>query len=102
MIYSRMTGFYTQGCITGLAMNNEQLTQILQDAFPSAEVVVSGQAGKFDLRIVDDQFEGKRTVARQQAVYAPLNSYIASGEVHAVTIRAMTKDEWRKASLFGA
>ncbi|MEW7966317.1 BolA family iron metabolism protein IbaG, partial [Acinetobacter baumannii] len=24
------------------------------------------------------------------------------GEVHAVTIRAMTKDEWRKASLFGA
>ncbi|KAA5681198.1 BolA family transcriptional regulator, partial [Klebsiella pneumoniae] len=22
--------------------------------------------------------------------------------VHAVTIRAMTKDEWRKASLFGA
>ncbi|KKC42245.1 hypothetical protein UC75_17770, partial [Acinetobacter sp. V2] len=25
-----------------------------------------------------------------------------SGEVHAVTIRAMTKDEWRKASLFGA
>ncbi|MEX7542702.1 BolA family iron metabolism protein IbaG, partial [Acinetobacter baumannii] len=35
-------------------------------------------------------------------VYAPLNTYIASGEVHAVTIRAMTKDEWRKASLFGA
>ena len=65
-------------------------------------VAVSGQAGKFDLRIVDDQFDGKRTITRQQAVYAPLNSYIASGEVHAVTIRAMTKDEWRKASLFGA
>ncbi|HFG6876058.1 TPA: BolA family iron metabolism protein IbaG [Acinetobacter baumannii] len=83
-------------------MNSEQLTQIIKKAFPEAEVVVSGQAGKFDLRIVDDQFEGKRTVARQQAVYAPLNTYIASGEVHAVTIRAMTKDEWRKASLFGA
>jgi len=85
------------------AMNSEQLTEILQAAFPEAEVAVSGQAGKFDLRIVDDQFEGKRTIARQQAVvYAPLNTYIASGEVHAVTIRAMTKDEWRKASLFGA
>ncbi|ENW02523.1 MULTISPECIES: BolA family iron metabolism protein IbaG [Acinetobacter] len=83
-------------------MNIEQLTQILKEAFPEAEVAVSGQAGKFDLRIVDDQFEGKRTVTRQQAVYAPLNSYIASGAVHAVTIRAMTKDEWRKASLFGA
>ncbi|MDM1246855.1 BolA family iron metabolism protein IbaG [Acinetobacter sichuanensis] len=83
-------------------MNSEQLTEILKAAFPDAEVAVSGQAGKFDLRIVDDQFEGKRTVARQQAVYQPLNSYIASGEVHAVTIRAMTKEEWRKASLFGA
>ncbi|MDM1758876.1 MULTISPECIES: BolA family iron metabolism protein IbaG [Acinetobacter] len=83
-------------------MNSEQLTEILKAAFPDAEVAVSGQAGKFDLRIVDEQFEGKRPVARQQTVYQPLNSYIASGEVHAVTIRAMTKEEWRKASMFGA
>ena len=83
-------------------MNSEQLTEILKAAFPDAEVAVSGQAGKFDLRIVDNQFEGKRPVPRQQAVYTPLNSYIASGEVHAVTIRAMTKEEWRKASMFGA
>lgn len=83
-------------------MNSEQLTEILKAAFPNADVAVSGQAGKFDLRIVDDIFEEKRPVARQQAVYAPLNDYIASGAVHAVTIRAMTKEEWRKASLFGA
>ena len=51
-------------------MNNEQLTEILKAAFPEADVAVSGQGGKFDLRIVDDQFEGKRPVARQQAVYA--------------------------------
>ena len=81
-------------------MNTDQLTQILKDAFPEADIAVSGQAGKFDLRIVDDQFEGKRTITRQQAVYAPLNSYIASGEVHAVTIRALTKEEWRKSSFF--
>jgi acid stress-induced BolA-like protein IbaG/YrbA len=83
-------------------MNNEQLAEILEAAFPEADVAVTGQSGKFDLRIVDDQFEGKRPVARQQAVYAPLNAHIASGAVHAVTIRAMTKEEWRKASLFGA
>ncbi len=61
-------------------MNSEQLTQILKEAFPVAEVAVSGQAGKFDLRIVDDQFEGKRTVARQQLVYAPLNTYLQVGK----------------------
>lgn len=83
-------------------MDTQQLTLILQAAFPQADVFVSGQGGKFDLRIVDDRFEGQRTLVRQQAVYAPLNRYIASGELHAVTIRAMTKEEWRKASLFGA
>lgn len=82
-------------------MDSEQLAALLKAAFPEADVVVTGQAGKFDLRIVDAQFEGKRPVARQQAVYAPINQYIASGEVHAVTIRAMTPEEWRKASLFG-
>lgn len=82
-------------------MSPEQLTELLKAAFPNAEIAVSGQAGKFDLRIVDAQFEGIRTVARQQAVYAPLNEHIASGVVHAVTIRAMTPEEWRKASLFG-
>ncbi len=40
-------------------MNSEQLTEILKAAFPEAEVAVSGQGGKFDLRIVDEQFEGK-------------------------------------------
>ena len=82
-------------------MDSEQLAALLKAAFPEADIAVTGQAGKFDLRIVDVQFEEKRPVARQQAVYAPINQYIASGEVHAVTIRAMTPEEWRKASLFG-
>ena len=76
-------------------MNSEQLTQILKEAFPEAEVAVRAS---WEIRpsIVDDQFDGKRTITRQQAVYAPLNSYIASGEVHAVTIRAMTKTNGAK------
>ena len=83
-------------------MNSEQLLALLQAAFPQAEVNVTGQAGKFDLRIVDTVFEGMRPVARQQTVYAPINEHIASGAVPAVSIRAMTPEEWRKASLFGA
>lgn len=82
-------------------MTPEILLAVIQQAFPSADVAVTGQGGKFDVRVVDDQFDGKRQLARQQAVYQPLNSYIASGEVHAVTIRALTVEEWRKASLFG-
>ena len=82
-------------------MNSETLASLLQAAFPDAQIAVTGEGSKFDLRIVDARFEGIRPVARQQAVYAPLNEHIASGVVHAVTIRALTPEEWRKASLFG-
>ncbi len=82
-------------------MNSEILAGVLQAAFPDAQVAVTGEGSKFDLRVVDILFDGMRPVARQQAVYAPLNEHIASGVVHAVTIRALTPEEWRKASLFG-
>ena len=82
-------------------MTAEQISQLLQQAFPQADITVTGQAGKFDLRIVDAGFEGLRTITRQQQVYAPLNAEIASGAIHAVTIRALTPEEWRKAALFG-
>nr|HQV24026.1 BolA family transcriptional regulator [Agitococcus sp.] len=31
----------------------------------------------------------------------PLNEHIASGAIHAVTMRTLTPEEWRKAKLFG-
>ena len=82
-------------------MNSEHIAALLQAAFPNAQIEVTGQAGKFDLKIVDDQFANLRPVARQQAVYVPLNDDIASGAIHAVSIRALTVEENRKASLFG-
>ncbi|MEC7118883.1 MAG: BolA family iron metabolism protein IbaG [Pseudomonadota bacterium] len=82
-------------------MNSEIITGLLQSAFPDADIAVSGEGSKYELRIVDARFDGMRPVARQQAVYAPLNEHISSGAIHAVSIRAMTPEEWRKASLFG-
>ena len=99
--YSKLCGLVMNE-LEPSTMNTEQLKSLLAQAFPDADIAVTGEAGKFDLRIVDTGFEGKRTVARQQAVYAPINEHIASGAVHAVTIRAMTPEEWRKVSMFGA
>lgn len=92
---------FNVGHLQETAMNSEQLNQILQQTFTQADIHVTGDSGKYELRIVDDIFEGKRTVERQKMVYQLLNDYITSGAVHAVTIRAMTKEEWRKVSVFG-
>ena len=82
-------------------MNAAEITALLQTVFPQADLQVTGDGGKFEVRMVDAAFEGLRTVQRQQKVYAVLNDAITSGAVHAVTIRAMTPEEGRQAALFG-
>ena len=49
-------------------MNAQDLITLLQPHFPSGKIEAANQGNKFDVRVVDDSFEGKRAVARQQAV----------------------------------
>ncbi len=47
------------------------------------------------LTIVSAEFEGLTPVKKQQRVYQCLNEKIASGEIHAVNIRALTPSQWQ-------
>lgn len=68
---------------------------ILQNHFKNAiKTDAVNQGNKFEVLIVDDVFEGKRLVARQQMIYALFNEYIASGQIHALTIHALTASEY--------
>lgn len=82
-------------------MTPELLKQQLQTTFSNAKITTTGEGNKFDVRIISDCFAGKRPVARQQAVYAVINNAIASGDIHAVNIQALTVEEWEKQSRFG-
>lgn len=83
-------------------MTNDEIRALLAAAFPEAdEIQVTGEGAKYTVTVVSERFATMRPVAKQQAVYAPLNPHIASGEIHAVTMRLFTREEWRKAKLFG-
>ncbi|MEJ6069461.1 BolA/IbaG family iron-sulfur metabolism protein, partial [Psychrobacter sp. 16-Bac2893] len=53
-----------------MSMNADDLIAFLQTYFPDAFIQAANQGTKFDVRVVDASFEGKRAVQRQQAVYA--------------------------------
>ena len=71
----------------------EDIEARLRDALGEAEVAVDGDGNRFVIDVVSDDFEGLSRVKRQQAVYAAIQDLIASGAIHAVTIRAATKAE---------
>ena len=75
-------------------MNADDLIDFLQPHFPEAFIQAANQGNKFDVRVVDASFEGKRMVQRQQSVYALVNGFIASGDIHAMNIQALTPQEW--------
>lgn len=83
-------------------MTPQAIHEVLAAHFPEARhLAVTGEGGKYTVTLVLDQFEGQRALLRQQAIYAPLQAHIASGAIHAVTMRAHSPEEWRKISLFG-
>lgn len=71
----------------------DDLKSRLEEAFTDAEVAVAGEGNRFEIHVVAAAFEGLNRVRRQQAVYAVIGDLIASGAIHAVSIRASTPDE---------
>lgn len=75
-------------------MNADDLINALRPHFANAQIQAVNQGNKFEVLIVDESFEGKRLVQRQQAVYAVANPFIQSGAMHALTIHALTPTEY--------
>lgn len=74
-------------------MTANDLKKLVEANFANATVEVTGEGANYTVNIVSDVFESKRAVQRQQMVYAVLNDFIASGEIHAVTMNLKTVTE---------
>ena len=71
----------------------EEIESRLAQRFEQADAVVSGAGNRIDIEVISPDFADMRPVKRQQAVYATIADLIASGAIHAVTIKAMTPAE---------
>lgn len=56
-------------------------------------VEVAGDGYHFEATVVSELFEGKRPVARQQMVFATVKDDIASGDLHALSLKTLTPAE---------
>lgn len=65
----------------------------LRSGFEDAEIHLDLQGNKAQVDIVSQLFAGKTRVQRSKLVYQAIDGFIRSGELHAVTIRAQTREE---------
>ena len=72
------------------------ITKVLSDGIEYDKLTVEGSESKYEVNIVSDVFDNKSTIQRHKIIYALLDSYIKTGEIHALTIKAMTLSESEK------
>lgn len=81
-------------------MNNEEIAEMLTKELSLQEVKVKSEGTHFQIIAIDDCFDEMSRVKRQQFVYAPLSELIASGTIHAVTIKTFSPAQWQRDKLF--
>lgn len=74
-------------------MDTAAIERLLRSSFPDCDIELAAEGNKISLVIVSDDFEGLNQVKRQQKVYGALNERIQSGEIHAVSMRTLTRQE---------
>ena len=74
-------------------MDCEEIANLLRAKLPDCEITVSGGGGKFLVTATGAAFAGLNAVKRQQKVYAILNEHIASGAIHAVSMKLKAPDD---------
>jgi len=78
-------------------MDPSEVTKLIEAGFDGAIVkIMSNDNTHYEALVVAKEFAGKRPLARHQLVYECLGSLMGN-EIHAMSIKAMTPEEWRAA-----
>ena len=79
-------------------MDPTEVSRLIEAGMPQAKVSVrSDDNTHFEALVVCGSFEGKRPIARHQLIYQCLGKLMGN-EIHAMSIRAFTPDEWSESS----
>jgi len=77
-------------------VDSAKVQQILEQALNLEEIHVKGEGSRYEVVAVDASFDGMSRVKKQQLIYAPLMEYIQRNDIHAVSIKAYSPEEWAR------
>lgn len=75
-------------------MHPEQIKQLILAGLACEHLSVDDDGHHFDAVVVSAEFAGKNRVQRQQRVYQTLRERLDTGELHALSFKTYTPQEW--------
>jgi acid stress-induced BolA-like protein IbaG/YrbA len=76
-------------------MTADELKNIISTHLKCEHIELEGDGQHWYATIVSDEFEGKRLIQRHKLVYATLGEKIQTNEVHALSMKTYTPQEWQ-------
>ncbi|MBK2125342.1 BolA family protein [Fangia hongkongensis] len=78
-------------------MTANELKTLIESSLPNTTALVESPDNvHFEATIISESFNGVISkVKQQQMVYALINDYIASGELHAIAMKTYTPEKWQ-------
>jgi acid stress-induced BolA-like protein IbaG/YrbA len=78
-------------------MHPDQIKQLILAGMACDHLELDGDGHHFEAVVVSAEFAGKNRVQRQQRVYQTLSDKLATGELHALSFKTLTPEEWSAA-----
>lgn len=76
-------------------MQTTAVADLIRAGMPDAEVEVTGDGSHFEAVVVSEAFEGLTPIKKQRLVMDTVREQIASGELHALSIKTLTPAQLR-------
>jgi len=75
-------------------MHPDQIKELILAGMSCDHLSLDGDGQHFEALVVSAEFVGKSRVQRQQRVYQTLKEKLATGELHALSFKTLTPEEW--------
>lgn len=75
-------------------MHPDQIKELIRAGMSCEHLALDGDGQHFEALVVSAEFIGKSRVQRQQHVYRTLKEKLATGELHAISFKTLTPEEW--------
>jgi BolA protein len=74
-------------------MTEDDIVSRVHTLHPNAVIDVAGADCSFELCVISDDFTGKNTLERQRPILALFKDDLATGRLHALSVKARTPAE---------
>jgi acid stress-induced BolA-like protein IbaG/YrbA len=77
-------------------MEIAEVRSLIETGLPDCQLSVEGEGCNFSIVIIGEAFKGLSPVRRQQKVLATVKEPLASGALHAISMKVYTPSEWQR------